>query len=153
MRLQQGKYVTHFQMNFKIRNNKYPPKIKIGSKLTGVTVSTLLSSRFSNHFYPSTTSWSERLRACAMNWAWKQWNSLSKSSITNSKHKPQARQKIFFFFFLNIKQKKTKQKYRNLYTAPPNLNQTLSSMLKMILSNTCLEWKESKIWICIMRTK
>ena len=56
-----------FQMNFKIRNNKYPPKIMIGSKLTGVTVSTLLSSRFSNHFYPSTTSWSERLRACAMN--------------------------------------------------------------------------------------
>ena len=28
----------------------------IGSKLTGVIVSTLLSSRFSNHFYPSTTS-------------------------------------------------------------------------------------------------
>ena len=56
MRLQQGKYIVHFQMNFKIRNNKYPPKIMIGSKLTGVTVSTLLSSRFSNHFYPSTTS-------------------------------------------------------------------------------------------------
>ena len=86
-----------FQMNFKIRNNKYPPKIMIGSKLTGVTISTLLSSRFSNQFYPSTTSWFERLRACAMNWAWKQWNSLSKSSITNSKHKPQARQKFFFF--------------------------------------------------------
>ena len=39
---------------------------------------------------------SEWLRAFAMNWAWKQWNSLSNSSITNSKHKPQARQKIIF---------------------------------------------------------
>ena len=33
-----------------------PPKIMIGSKLTRVTVSTLLFSRFSNHFYPSTRS-------------------------------------------------------------------------------------------------
>ena len=89
---------------------------------------------------------SKWLRACAMNWAWKQWNSLSKSSITNSKHKPQARQKIFFFL-VNT----TKQKDINLYTSPPNLNQTLSSMLKMILSNICLQWKESKILTCNMR--
>ena len=89
---------------------------------------------------------SEWLRACAMNWAWKQWNSLSKSSIINSKHKPQAMQNIIFFFFLFFftQLNKTKQKDRNLYTSPPNLNQTLSSMLKMILSNICLEWKESK---------
>ena len=74
---------------------------------------------------------SEWLRAHAMNWAWKQWNSLSKSSITNSKHKPQARQKNFFkFFFFLTQQNKTKQKDRNLYTSPPNLNQTLSSMVK-----------------------
>ena len=33
-----------------------PPKKMIGSKLTRVIVSTLLSSRFSNHFYPLTIS-------------------------------------------------------------------------------------------------
>ena len=88
---------------------------------------------------------SKWLRACVMNWAWKQWNSLSKSSITNSKHKPQARQHNFFIFIYFLTQlNKTKQKDRNLYTSPPNLNQTLSSMLKMILSNICLEWKKKK---------
>ena len=131
----------------------------IGSKLTRVTVSTLLSSIFSNHFYLQQQVVSGWLRACAMNWAWKQWNSsryvssfslyysLSKSSITNSKHKPQARQFFFFIIFLT-QLNKTKQKDRNLYASPPNLNQTLSSMLKMILSNICLQWKESKILIC-----
>ena len=88
----------------------------------------------------------EWLRACVMNWAWKQWNSLSKSSISNLKHKPQARQKIFFFL---TQQNKTKR-YKSMYI-PPNLNQTLSSMLKMILSNICLQWKDSKILTCNMR--
>ena len=56
MRLQQGKYVMHFQWTLRLETINNPPKIMIGSKLTRVTVSTLLSSRFSNHFYPSTTS-------------------------------------------------------------------------------------------------
>ena len=45
---------SKWTLRLKTINN--PPKIMIGSKLTGVTISTLLSSRFSNHFYPSTTS-------------------------------------------------------------------------------------------------
>ena len=44
---------TKKQKNKKQINNR--PKIMTGSKLTRVIVSTLLSSRFSNHFYPSTS--------------------------------------------------------------------------------------------------
>ena len=109
----------------------------IGSKLTGVTVSTLLSSRFSNNFYPSTIS-------CV-------WVAMCMCNELSMKAMKFFKQKFFFFFFFLTHLNKTKPKDRNLYKSTQNLNQTLSSMLKMILSNICLEWKESKIWICNMR--